>query len=247
MLTGDWGLKSVKLGNVKDYLSLVRRLAAKTGGEVNHHIKSITTSLSGSGMSGPYPTSGDTVRKIAASAFIDAIEMLAIIEVLEAGNVKATPALNEAGAGRAAEHIKRALFTRLHFLVARAYSKSRDGDLHARRAFDLLKSHAVAKDMQNPGDLAEASQFWAKCCGDHRLERFLHFRDKFLAHLGEPDPKQGIPTYGEVFAIAGQTAQALEKLAHVTGVVGLSLESQIPAHKESAEKFWAPWVKEEKV
>jgi hypothetical protein len=188
--------------------------------------------------------SAGTVRKISASAFTDAIEMLAIIEVLEVGNVRATEALNNAGAGRAAEHIKRALFTRLHFLVARAYSKSRDGDLHARRAFDLLKSHTVAKDMQNPGDLPEASKFWVKCCGDHRLQKFLHFRDKFLAHLGEPDPKMEIPTYGEVFAIARQTATALEKLAHVTGVVGLSLDTQLPAHKESAEKFWAPWIKQ---
>src|SRR5262249_20884207 len=49
--------------------------------------------------------SAETVKKIAASAFTDAIEMLAIIEVLEAGNLKTTKALNEAGAGRAAMHI----------------------------------------------------------------------------------------------------------------------------------------------
>lgn len=183
-----------------------------------------------------------TVKKIAASAFADAIEMLAIIEVLEAGNVRATKALNAAGAGRAAAHITRALFTRLHFLVARAYSRSKDGDLHARRAFDLLKRPLIAKDIQKHEDLQSAKIFWVKCCGDHRLERFLHFRDKFLAHLGEPDPKIDIPTYGEVFAIARQTAAALEKLAHVTGVVTLSLDTQIPTHKESAEKFWEPWI-----
>ncbi len=187
--------------------------------------------------------SAETVRKISASAFTDAVEMLALIEVLEAGNVKATEAINEAGAGRAAEHVKRALFTRLHFLVARAYSKSRDGDLHARRAFDLLKAPIVVKDMNNPAELPEVRKLWVKCCGDHRLERFLHFRDKFLAHLGEPEPGVGIPTYGEVFTIARQTATALEMLANVTGVVTLSLDSQLPAHKESAEKFWAPWVK----
>lgn len=186
--------------------------------------------------------SAETVRKISASAFTDAIEILGIIEVLEAGNIKATEALNKAGAGRAAAHITRALFTRLHFLVARACSKSREGDLHAGRAFDLLKSYSVAKEMQNPGEVAEARELWVKCCGDHRLGRFLHFRDKFLAHVGEPDAKQGVPTYGEVFAIARQTAAVLEKLAHVTGVVGLSLDTQVPAHKESAEKFWAPWT-----
>src|SRR5262249_17976876 len=121
--------------------------------------------------------SAQTVRKIAASAFVDAIEMLAIIEVLEAGNVKATEALNKSGAGRAAAHVTRALFTRLHFLVTRAYSRARDGDLHARRAFDLLKSYNIAKDMDNVGELPAARAFWVKCCGDHRLERFLHFRD----------------------------------------------------------------------
>jgi hypothetical protein len=186
----------------------------------------------------------ETVKKISAAGFADAIEMLAIIEVLEAGNVAATAALNNAGAGRAAAHISRALFTRLHFLVARAYSPSRDGDLHARRAFDQLKSPAIAKDMLNPGDLPEARKFWVKCCGDHRLERFLHFRDKFLAHLGEPDPDMDIPTYGEVFTIARQTATALEKLANATGVVTLSLDTQLPAHKESALKFWEPWTKQ---
>jgi len=182
-----------------------------------------------------------TVKKISASAFADAIEILAIIEVLEAGNKGASEALNKAGAGRAAAHIQRSLFTRLHFLVARAYSKSRDGDLHARRAFDLLKKPIIAKDALAPADLPEARRCWTKCCGDHRLQRFLHFRDKFLAHLGEPDLETEIPTYGEVFAIARQTAIALEKLANAVGVFTLSLESQVPAHKDSAEKFWAPW------
>jgi len=207
-------------------------------GTVNsgHLIRRLVIALGGS-------MSVERVQKISASAFTDAIEMLAIIEVLEAGNVKTTEKLNKAGAGRAAAHVTRALFTRLHLLVARAYSRSRDGDLHARRAFDLLKSYTVAKDMRNPQDLPEARKVWVKCCGDHRLERFLHYRDKFLAHLGEPDPKKGIPTYGEVFAVARQTAEALEKLAHVTGVVTLSLDSQVTAHKESAKRFWEPWIK----
>ena len=62
--------------------------------------------------------------------------MLAIIEVLEAGNVKATVALNKAGAGEPLAHVTRALFTRLHFLVARCYGKTRRKDRHARKAFE---------------------------------------------------------------------------------------------------------------
>jgi hypothetical protein len=184
-----------------------------------------------------------TVREISASAFTDAIEILAIIEVLEAGNVKATEALNKAGAGRAAAHVTRALFTRLHFLVARCYGKTRRKDCHARKAFEILKDPKVAQQMHSATDLKEAQAKWNVCCNDNRLKAFIHFRDKYLAHLGEPDPDVGIPTYGEIFALARDTAGALEKLAHATGVVTLSLASQIPAHKESAEKFYAPWVK----
>jgi hypothetical protein len=183
-----------------------------------------------------------TVREIASAAFTDAIEILGIIEVLEAGNQAAvTQHINAAGAGRAAEHIKRALFTRLHFLVARAFGRTRPDDRHARRAFELLEDVTVAQKMNSKADLIEAQQRWKKCCDDPRLEPFLHFRDKYLAHLGQPRPGVGLPTYGDVFAIARDTAYALEKLAHASNVVTLSLDSQIPAHKESAEHFWARW------
>jgi hypothetical protein len=187
------------------------------------------------------------VREIAAAAFTDAIEILGIIEVLEAGTQKPiSQNLNEANAGRAAAHVQRSLFTRLHFLVARAYGKTRQGDRHARMAFELLKDEGVAKEM-GEGDLKDAQQLWGRLCGDHRLEAFIHFRDKYLAHLGEPRPDLKLPTYGEVFALARETTRALEKLAHASGVVGLSLDSQIPAHKDSAERFWAPWRKSQNV
>jgi hypothetical protein len=182
------------------------------------------------------------VREISASAFTDAIEMLAIIEVLVAGNEKPViKGVNDAGAGRAAEHVKRALFTRLHLLVARCYGKTRRKDRHARKAFEILKDPNVAKEMQSPTDLKGAQTKWDACCSDDRLTAFIHFRDKYIAHLGEPDPGLGIPTYGEVFALTRATATALEKLAHATGVVTLTLESQVPTHRESAQKFFAPW------
>jgi hypothetical protein len=179
---------------------------------------------------------------MAADAFTDAVEILGIIEVLEAGNKRPTKAINKAGAGLAAEHVKRSLLTRLHFLVARHYATTKSGDRHARMAFELLEDQNIAKQM-NAGELKEAQKKWARCCDDHRIKPFLHFRDKYLAHLGSPLPGVNLPTYGEAFGLARETARALEKLAHATGVVTLSLDSQIPAHKESAKKFWAPWVK----
>jgi hypothetical protein len=38
---------------------------------------------------------------------------------------------------------------------------------------------------------------------------------------------------GDIPPLARETARVFEKLAHASGVVGLSLDSQIPAHKDS--------------
>jgi hypothetical protein len=104
-----------------------------------------------------------------------------------------------------------------------------------------LKDAKVAKEMASASDLAEAQKRWLKCCGDNRLKAFLHFRDKYLAHLGEPEPSVAFPTYGDVFALARETTAVIEKLAHAAGVVTLALDTQVPTHKTSAEKFWSVW------
>jgi hypothetical protein len=64
------------------------------------------------------------VRQIAKKAFVDAVEILSLVAVLEAGNNNgSSEALNKAGAGRAAGHVQRALFTRLQVIVARHYCR----------------------------------------------------------------------------------------------------------------------------
>lgn len=149
--------------------------------------------------------------------------------------------INDAGAGRAADIIQRALFALLISWVARAYAPTRPGDLHAQMAFDLLKDRDIAGQMPHPSDLAEFQSIWSNCRGDHRLPAFLHFRDKQLAHLGEPRSGIGVPTIDDAFAIARATARALEKLAHAAGVVGVSLETQMPTYTQNAERFFAHW------
>ncbi len=80
------------------------------------------------------------VRDIAMDAFRDAIDILSIIETLEAGNTpSAVAAVNAAGTAAVAECIYRALWSRLILLVTRAYADARHGDLHTQYAFDLLK------------------------------------------------------------------------------------------------------------
>jgi HEPN superfamily AbiU2-like protein len=186
-----------------------------------------------------------TVREIAKTAFIDAAEILSIVEVLTAANKNGvTEKLNAAGAGRAAGHIQRALFTRLHIIVARHYTPLHKDDICAGQAFKLLKDdklreEVAANDIGNR--LAAAIDAWAACNADERLKAYMHVRHKMLAHLATPDPDIPIPMYDEVLAIAKNTAACINHLANGVGIISLEIETQIPAQKESALAFWAPW------
>jgi formylmethanofuran dehydrogenase subunit B len=103
-------------------------------------------------MSSSPVAAAEQVRKIAAAAFEDALLMLALIEVLETGNEHAVvKAINAAEAVRAAQLVRHALFAHLHILVSRAYSRARDRDLHAQRAFDLLTEPAVRAKVAEKG------------------------------------------------------------------------------------------------
>jgi len=59
--------------------------------------------------------------------------------------------------------------------------------------------------------------------------------------LGEPDEGIPIPTYKDVMGLSKTTAEMFAKFALATAVVTLSLESQLPVHKKSAETFWGVW------
>jgi len=181
-----------------------------------------------------------SIRDISERAFWDGLEILTVIEMLETGNqTRVQKAINKSDVRFAADVIKNALFTHLILLVARAHGGKdvRAGDRHAGMAFEQLKRFPkTAKQMPRPTDVADAQRLWGKCRGDHRMKTFLDYRDKYLAHLGEPD--QGPPKYDDVFSVARATASALEKLAHGTDGVRVSHESQLQARKASAEKFW---------
>lgn len=186
-----------------------------------------------------------TVRDIAKNCFVDAVEILSLIEVLEAANGNGTSEkLNAGGAGRAAAHIQRALFTRLHIIVSRHYLLARANDLHAKKAFELLENADVRAGVTSPereARLAQAEASWKNCLNDSRIEAYIHLRNKFIAHLSKPTEGQPIPMYGEVLEIARNTARCFNDLANGAGIVSLEIDTQIPAQKEAAEAFWKPW------
>jgi hypothetical protein len=185
------------------------------------------------------------VQDIASSAFSDAIDILAIIETVSALGLDQEARLQKiekAEAVRAADVIWRALLSRLVSVVARHYAPVKPGDLHAEAAFELLKQNAtLAAQMPFPIDIAEAQRLWGQCHGGHRLQRVRTIRDKQLAHVGTWPSAVTRPTNNDALEFAQATTRALEKLAHGAGVVGLSLDRQTPAYKQSAERFFAHW------
>ena len=148
--------------------------------------------------------------------------------------------------GRAAAHIQRALFAHMHTIISRHYLPTRDDDLTANRAFKLLQDAKVRTAVvSDEAKLANAEAQWKACNEDPSLGAYIHLRHKFLAHLAEPKSDVPKPIYKEVFDIARNTARCFGDLANGTGIVGLEIDTQIPAQKESAVAFWKPWLRAE--
>jgi hypothetical protein len=182
----------------------------------------------------------EMVRNIAAEAFADSIDVLSIIETLEAENTPAAvAAINAARTDAVAQCVYRALWSRLVVIVTRAYADARPGDRHAQYAFELLKDPAVRSEVEKMGDpatLAEAITLSANCRGDHRRQSIDAFRNKQIAHWGSLN--NPAPIINDIFTVSRATAAALERLAQGTGVVTLSLDSQLMGYRDKADRFW---------
>jgi AbiU2 len=180
------------------------------------------------------------VRNIASEAFADAIDVLRIVETLEAGNdPAAVAAVNAAQTDAVARCVYRALWTRLVLIVTRAYADARLGDRHVQYAFDLVMKPALRVEVEQLGNasaLAEAITLWSKCRGDHRLPAIRSFRDTQIAHWS--DVRMARPIINDIFDVSRATVKAIERLAQGSGVVTLSLDSQLVSYKDEAKRFW---------
>jgi hypothetical protein len=97
----------------------------------------------------------EKVREIAAAAFLDAIDVQIIIETLETGNTPlVAAAVQTVRTDKVVQCIYRSLWTRLLVVVARAYAKARQGDLHVQYAFDLLKEPRARSGVESTGNAA---------------------------------------------------------------------------------------------
>jgi hypothetical protein len=183
--------------------------------------------------------------EISNRAFDDAIELLQLIEVMQGQNKDDINAkLSEAGAAGAALVVRNGVQSRIILFLAGAYAVPRPGDLHLRRAFDLLKQPGVRKELGlrgSPTILDEAEKLWARCKSDHRLPVIKHYRDKFTAHLSTPRDDVALPKYDDVFSFAHETMKAVDTLARGTGARTESLYDWQEESARSAARFWSPW------
>jgi AbiU2 len=187
------------------------------------------------------------LKPIAENGWADAIEILQLIALMKAqNNNSVNKGLSRAGAGRAAIVTRNAFIARLTLLIARCYARPKGGDLHTRAAFDLIaKDERVREELQRRQrtlTLKEAQASWSLCRGDHRLPRIKHFRDKYTAHLSEPDVDIPLPKYDELFPFAIETAKVMGTLAQVVGANAGRLDDWDAEITDSAEAFWRPWI-----
>jgi hypothetical protein len=77
---------------------------------------------------------------------------------------------------RAAAVVQNALIARLVMLIARAYSRPKDGDLHLRVAAESLEKNNLVRQIFATGEgatkrVTDFEAYWLKCRDDHRRIR----------------------------------------------------------------------------
>jgi hypothetical protein len=185
------------------------------------------------------------VYEISDGGFVDGIEIRQIVEILRVQNEDgANDELSKTDASAAAMMVRNGLLTRLVLLVSRVYAPPRKDDMHVARAFKLLNDTAVKAEIATRGpesSLDEALKTWEELKADPRLPKVKHFRDKYTAHLGKPNPKIPLPEFQEVFGFARETTSLLDQLARCTGARTEGLDTWDYQAQKYAEAFWAPW------
>jgi hypothetical protein len=111
------------------------------------------------------------VRKISASAFIDAIDLMGCLGVFRESNFHAVErAVKAANATLAAIIVQKALLQRVLMTVGRAFAPYKyKSDRHARMAFEYLSTPNIFDEVVNAGSrkhLQQACATWQKYDAD---------------------------------------------------------------------------------
>jgi len=192
-------------------------------------------------------TEAELVKQISATAFTEAIDLMACLGVLrESESLGVAQALQRANAFRAATIVQMALVQRVLMTVERAFAPVNrpKSDRHARVAFKHLSDPKIFNEVAKAGSrkpLHQACTIWDTYDADPRRKRLKYYRDRVVAHTGEQDPAIPVPLVRELTSYAMGTADALARLARGSGVVQLQLGVQTAPYDASAKAFWKVW------
>ncbi len=187
----------------------------------------------------------ETVRNIINLALGDGIEIVVLMTLLESGNKNGiSDSLSDAGAAQAGIVVRNSLFTRLITMLTREFAKSREGDMHLERAFELLEGDTLAifQGVGSPDDLNAAIEGWKKLRGDRRLNSLIHFRDKQTAHLGSKNPDIPPAINKDLFALGEATVDLIDRLAKGTRMANIRIRDNVDA-QSTVDAYWRPWVR----
>ncbi len=194
----------------------------------------------------------ELVKQISATAFTEAIDLMACLGVLrESESLGVAHALQTANASRAAIIVQKALLQRVLMTVERAFApvNRSKSDRHARVAFEHLSDPKIFNEVAKAGSrkqLQQARTTWRIYDQDARRRQLRHYRDKVVAHTGMRNPSIPTPLVRELTSYAMGTADALARLARGSGVVELQLKVQTAAYDKSAKAFWRVWRNQRK-
>jgi AbiU2 len=184
----------------------------------------------------------ETLLEILGQALFDAQEILVLISLIRKQNEGTiNPKLNEAGAGGAGLVLRNALIARLTLLVSRVFAKPWPKDRHFQQAIELLKDDQVL--LSRGADRTEvraAIKAFNRCRSDGRFRKIKQFRDKYTAHLGEPDKNIPAVEYHELFSFSDAVVECIERCAKAARIADVAIREQAEADS-LATAFWKPW------
>jgi hypothetical protein len=184
----------------------------------------------------------DRVRTIAAIAYRDCDEAVAIISFLETGNTKEAVQAFAPLEGHLVVLIRKAMLQRLLMTMMRLHDNPGADRETLVRAFQLLAQPDAYCAMAERGDkvrLDAAIEAWRPLSAEAALKKIRAVRNYEAAHSIPSKAGAPRPIINEFSEIANRTIAVVEDLAAGTGVVTVSFSGTRAIWDKRSAAYWS--------